>query len=138
VADSLNLDATSAGELTIYIPKLPTLKFDSDKGSELKVSFDGPFKLSALDATILKSCYLNITSCQFESVSLKSKEKLNLQIETSTIKSLNLNLPKHSEIELNYSNIIAQNFNLGDSCSVKITGNYNDKVVAGKYYGETL
>jgi hypothetical protein len=133
VGDSLNLDAINAGEITIITPNLPIMKFNSDKGSELQVYIEKSILNKNIEATFLKTCSFIIGGGKFENVSIKSNESLKLQIEDCEIKKLSLNLPKHSEIALNYSSILTKNFVLADSCSVNITGNYS-----GEYYGKII
>lgn len=137
MGDSLNLDGRNAGEMTIFLPKLPKLTFDSNKGSELYVYLEYSFKAGLLDAKFLKACHFTITGSQLENLKINSNESLQLILENCDIKNLDLNLPKRSEITMNYSNIGSQNFILGDSCSVKVTGKYTN-AIPGKYYGTTL
>lgn len=135
--DSLNLDARNAGEMTVFTPKLPKLSFNCDKGNDLQVFIDNSFKSDSLDAKIINSCNFIIGGSKFENINLVSYKKIKLILEDCEIKSLNLNLPKHSEIELNYSKIGSKNFVLGDSCSVKTSGK-DSGVIQGKYYGTIL
>ena len=134
VGDSLNLDGRNAGEMIINTANLPKLTFDSEKGSELYVYINEFFNSSLLDVQFIKACHFTIIGSQFERAKIKSNESLQLILENCDIKNLNLNLPKRSEITLNYSKIGSKNFNLGDSCSVKVTGNYPG-AIPGQYFG---
>ncbi len=136
VGDSLNIDARAAGEIIIFTPNLPIMNFDCELGSDLEVAIEQSFGAN-INANFAKTCNFIIKGGNYEAVNVTSKENLNFQIENCKINKLNLNLPKHSNIELNYSTILAQNFILADSCSVKITGK-NSGILEGKYYGTIL
>lgn len=139
IGDSLNLDGRNAGEITIYLPKLPILKFQTIQSSQnegLEINFDNSFKNGDLIAKMSNYVYVKLDASNFENVNISSKENIKIELYNSDIKNFNLNLPKHSEIEINYSKIGSKNFILADSCSLKITG--KNEAIPGKYYGTVL
>ena len=84
---------------------------------------DSTFQSGDFVVTSLKNSFIGFKKCRFDKVDIQSKEKAEISMEGSEIKLLNLRLPKHSTLNLNYSTILAKNMVLGDSCNVNIIGN---------------
>ena len=84
---------------------------------------DSTFQSGDFVITSLKNSFIGFKKCRFEKVDIQSKNKATISIQGSKIKLLNLLLPKHSTLNLNYSTILTKNIVLGDSCSVNIIGN---------------
>jgi hypothetical protein len=99
------------------------------KGSNLpnrdvgNIIIDSAFQTGNFVVTSLKNTNVEFRKCRFDKVDIQSKEKAEISMEESEIKLLNLILPKNSMLNLDYSNILAKNIILGDSCNVTVTGN---------------
>ncbi len=125
--DMANLRIGDIGNVTIYTPQLPTmsitkkLRLNYQDGTPIYI--DSTFQSGDFVITSLKNSSVEFRKCHFDKVDIKSKEKTEISMKESEIKLLNLTLPKHSILNLNYSNILAKNIILGDSCEVTITGN---------------
>ena len=121
--DTLNLNVGNINNITIYCPQLPIMTITKEDKDGTLVSVDSTFQSGDFVVTSLKNSFLEFKKCRFDKVDIQSKNKAEVFMEESEIKLLNLMLPKHSKLELNYSNILAKNIILGDSCEVNITGN---------------
>lgn len=125
--DTLNLKVGDISNVTVYSPKLPIMTFT--KGSNLpnrdvgNIIIDSAFQTGNFVVTSLKNTNVEFRKCRFDKVDIQSKEKAEISMEESEIKLLNLILPKNSTLNINYSNILAKNIILGDSCNVTVTGN---------------
>ena len=84
---------------------------------------DRTFQSGDFVVTSLKNSFIGFNKCRFVKVDIKSENKATISMEGSEIKLLNIVLPKHSTLNLNYSTILTKNIVLGDSCSVNIIGN---------------
>lgn len=125
--DMLNLKVGQIGNVTIYCPQLPIMTFIKKDRLNYKddtpIYIDSTFQSGNFVVTSLKNSNIEFRKCHFDKVDIQSKNKAEISMENSEIKLLNLSLPKNSELNLNYSNIITKNIVLGDSCEVTITGN---------------
>ncbi|MES2520558.1 MAG: hypothetical protein V4585_20760 [Bacteroidota bacterium] len=131
--DTLNLDVTKIGDITIFLPDFPITKF-IDKGEVAEenktinyddyrtVYVDSSFKSGNFVATFQQNGILNFTKCQLDKIDVKGKENLVLNIEKSSVKQLNLDLMKFSSLAINHSVIQSKNIVLGDSCNVSFSG----------------
>jgi hypothetical protein len=134
--DSLNLDITKLGEVTIFLPDFPQMNFIEKRAVMQKegvkvygepedykgIYVDSTFQSGNFMATFQKNTILNFYKCRFDKIDVKGQENVLLKIEKSDIKQLNLNLVKFSSLAINYSTIQAKNVVLGDSCNVSILG----------------
>jgi hypothetical protein len=134
--DSLNLDITKLGEVTILLPNFPQINFIEKRAVMQKggvqvygepkdykgIYVDSTFQSGNFVATFQKNTILNFYKSRFDKIDVKGHENVLLKIEKSDIKQLNLDLVKFSSLAINYSTIQAKNVVLGDSCNVSIVG----------------
>jgi hypothetical protein len=125
--DIVNLGVGDISNVTIYCPQLPIMTFtkkgdwrNKDAG---EIVVDSSFQSGDFVVTSLKNVNIEFKKSHFDKVDIQSKNKAEISMETCEVKLLNLSLPKHSELNLNYSSILSKNIVLGDSCSVIIVGN---------------
>jgi hypothetical protein len=125
--DTTNLKLGNIGNVTIYLPQLPIMSFAKKERLNYKddtqIYIDSTFQSGDFVVTSLKNSNVEFRKCHFDNVDIQSKNKAEISMENCEIKLFNLSLPKHSELNLNYSNILAKNIVLGDSCNVIIVGN---------------
>jgi len=124
--DMLNLKVGDINNVVIYCPELPIMNITKKDKDGTLISIDSTFQSGDFVVTSLKNSFLEFKKCRFDKVDIQSKNKAEIYVEESEIKLLNLTLPKHSKLELKYSNILAKNVILGDSCEVNITGNQSN------------
>jgi hypothetical protein len=131
--NTLNLDITKIGSVTIYSPNLPIMEFiDKSEREENKeeadfdnyrtINIDSSFVSGNFVATFPKNGILNFTKCQLDKIDVKGDGNLLVNIEKSSIKQLNLNLVKFSSLAINHSQIQSKNVVLGDSCNLSLSG----------------
>ena len=134
--DSLNLDITKLGEVTILLPNFPEINFIQKIAKPLKkeievygepeeymgIYVDSTFQSGNFVATFQKNAVLNFHKCRFDKIDVKGRESLVIKIEKSKVEQLNLDLIKFSSLAINYSTIQSKNIVLGDSCNVSILG----------------
>lgn len=131
--NTLNLDVTKIGDVTIFSPNLPITQFidkseQDDKNKETDydnyrtVYVDSSFTSGSFVATFQKNGNLNFTKCQLDKIDVKGKENLAVNIERSSVKQLNLDLVKFSSLAINHSQIQSKNVVLGDSCNLSLSG----------------
>lgn len=131
--DTLNLDVTKTGGVTIFTPNLPITQFfdvseqdDKNKGADYDdyrtVYVDSSFTSGNFVATFQKNGILNLKKCQFDKIDVKGKENLLVNIDKSQVKQLNLDLVKFSSLTINHSQIQSKNVVLGDSCNLSLLG----------------
>ena len=135
--NTLNLDVTKIGDVTIFSPNLPITQFldvseQDDKNKEVMtygdvetyrtISIDSSFTSGSFVATFQKNGNLNFTKCQLDKIDVKGKENLAVNIERSSVKQLNLDLVKFSSLAINHSQIQSKNVVLGDSCNLSLSG----------------
>jgi hypothetical protein len=131
--DSLNLDISKLGEVTIYLPNFPEMNFVEKleigkvraklpRENYKNIYIDNTFQSGNFVATFQHDVTLNFESCRFDKIDTKSSQNLVFRLTKSDIQQLNLNLGKSSLLDINYSSIEAKNLVLGDSCEVKIRG----------------
>lgn len=121
--DTLNLKIGDINNVTIYCPQLPVMAITKKDEDGTFIYVDSTFQSGDFVVTSLKNSFIGFKKCRFDKVDIQSKEKAEISMEGSEIKLLNLRLPKHSTLNLNYSTILAKNMVLGDSCNVNIIGN---------------
>jgi hypothetical protein len=125
--DTLNLKIGDINNVTIYCPQLPIMNLTkNDKESyrnDTPIYVDSTFQSGEFVAKLFQNSNIEFKKCHFDKVDIQSKARTEISMEESEIKLLNLSLPKHSTLSINYSNILAKNIVLGDSCSVIIIGN---------------
>ena len=125
--DMLNLKIGDINNVTIYCPQLPIMTFTKkvvkNERNDTPIYIDSTFQSGDFVVTSLKDSNVEFRKCRFDKVDIQSKGKAEISMEGSEIKLLNLSLPKHSTLNLNYSTILSKNIVLGDSCSVNIIGN---------------
>lgn len=125
--DIINLKVGDIHNVTIYCPQIPivsfTKKYKLNYRDDTPIYIDGTFQSGDFVATSLINSNIEFRKCRFDKVDIQSKEKAEISMEESEIKFLNLILPKNSRLNINYSNILAKNIILGDSCSISIIGN---------------
>jgi hypothetical protein len=121
--DMLNLKVGDINNVVIYCPELPIMTITKKDKDDTLISIDSTFQSGDFVVTSLKNSFLEFKKCRFDKVDIQSKNKAEIYMEESEIKLLNLTLPKHSKLELKYSNILAKNVILGDSCELNINGN---------------
>ncbi len=121
--DILNLKIADINNVTIYVPQLPIMTISKKDEDDTLIRIDSTFQSGDFVITSLKNSFIEFKKCHFDKVDIQSKNKATISMEGSEIKLLNLNLPKHSTLNLNYSIIFSKNIVLGDSCNVTITGN---------------
>lgn len=125
--DTTNLKLGNIGNVTIYLPQLPIMSFAKKErlnyGDDTPIYVDSTFQSGDFVVIALKNSDLEFKKCHFDRVDIQSREKAKISIYGSEIKLLNLILTKNSSLNLIYSNILAKNIVLGDSCDVNITGN---------------
>jgi hypothetical protein len=128
--DTTNLKLGNIGNVTIYLPQLPIMSFAKKERLNYKddtqIYIDSTFQSGDFVVTSLKNSNVEFRKCHFDNVDIQSKNKAEISMENCEIKLFNLSLPKHSELNLIYSNILAKNIVLGDSCEVNITGNQSN------------
>lgn len=125
--DTTNLKLGNIGNVTIYCPQLPIMTFaNRSKKDAGNIVVDSTFQSGEFVVTSLKNSSIEFRKCHFDKVVIQSENKAEISMENCEIKLLNLSLPKHSELNLIYSNILAKNIVLGDSCEVNITGNQSN------------
>jgi hypothetical protein len=125
--DMLNLKVGDIGNITVYTPQLPIMSF-TKKGISMnkdagEIVVDSSFQSGDFVIMSMKNSNVEFRKCRFDKVDIQSKEQAEISMGGTEIKLLNLTLPKHSTVNLNYSNILSKNMVLGDSCSVIIIGN---------------
>jgi beta-mannanase len=125
--DMLNLKVGDIGNITVYTPQLPIMSFTKNGNLRNKdageITIDSSFQSGDFVITSLKNTHIELRKCHFDKVDIQSKNKTDLLINESEVKSLNLILSKNSTLGIVYSNILSKNIVLGDSCNVSITGN---------------
>lgn len=125
--DMLSLRIGNISNVTIYTPILPILSFTkkniSNNNGVGNIVVDSSFQSGDFVVTSLKNSNIEFKKSHFDKVDIQSKTKTEILIDGGEVKSLNLTLPKHSTLEILYSNILSKNIILGDSCHVNITGN---------------
>ena len=125
--DILNLNIGNIRNVTIYCPQLPIMSFTKKNilnNQEIgEVVVDGSFQSGDFMVASLKNVNIEFRKCHFDKVDIQSKNKSAISMENCEVKLFNLSLPKNSELNLSYSNIISKNIVLGDSCSVVSVGN---------------
>ena len=121
--DMLNLKIGDIYNVTVYCPQLPIMTIEKKDKDGTLVYVDSTFQSGDFVVTSLKNSFLEFKKCRFDKVDIQSKNKTEISMENSEVKLLNLSLPKHSTLNLNYSTILTKNIVLGDSCSVNIIGN---------------
>jgi hypothetical protein len=125
--DILNLKVGQIGNITIYCPQLPMMTFANRyKKDAGNIVVDSTFQSGEFVVTSLKNSSIEFRKCHFDKVDIQSENKAEISMENCEIKLLNLSLPKHSELNLNYSKILTKNIVLGDSCSVIVIGNQSN------------
>jgi hypothetical protein len=125
--DMLNLNVGDIGNITVYTPQLPIMSFtkkgilmNKDAG---EIIVDSSFQSGDFVVTSLRNSNIEFKKCHFVKVDIQSKNKAEISMEGSEINLLNVSLPKHSTLNLNYSNILTKNVMMGDSSSLIIVGN---------------
>ena len=121
--DTLNLKIGDINNVTIYCAQLPVMAITKKDEDGTFIYVDSTFQSGDFVVTSLKNSFIGFKKCRFEKVDIQSKNKATISIQGSKIKLLNLLLPKHSTLNLNYSTILTKNIVLGDSCSVNIIEN---------------
>lgn len=121
--DTLNLKIGDINNVTIYCPQLPVMAITKKDEDGTFIYVDRTFQSGDFVVTSLKNSFIGFKKCRFVKVDIKSENKATISMEGSEIKLLNIVLPKHSTLNLNYSTILTKNIVLGDSCSVNIIGN---------------
>ena len=125
--DALNLSMGNISNVTIYMPQLPIMSFTKknilNNNGIGNIIVDSSFQSGDFVVTSLKNVNIDFRKCHFDKVDIQSKAKATVSMGGSEIKLLNLSLPKHSTLNLNYSTILSKNIALGDSCHVTIIGN---------------
>lgn len=125
--DIANLKIGNIANVTIYMPQLPIMTFTKkdrlNYRDDTPIYVDSTFQSGDFVVTSLKNSNIEFRKCHFDKVDIQSKGKTKISMEGSEVKLLNLMLPKNSTLNINYSNILAKNIILGDSCEVTITGN---------------
>lgn len=121
--DTLNLKIGDINNVTIYCAQLPVMAITKKDEDGTFIYVDRTFQSGDFVVTSLKNSFIGFKKCRFVKVDIKSENKANISMEGSEIKLLNIVLPKHSTLNLNYSTILTKNIVLGDSCSVNIIGN---------------
>ena len=120
--DILNLKVGDINNVTIYCPQLPIMTIAKKDEDGTLVYVDSTFQSGDCVITSLKNSFLEFKKCRFDKVDIQSKNKAEISMENSEVKLLNLSLPKHSTLNLNYSTILSKNIVLGDSCNFTILG----------------
>lgn len=131
--NTLNLDVTKIGDVTIFSPNLPIIQFidkseqgdknkDADYDNYRTINVDSSFTSGSFVATFQKNGILNLTKCQLDKIDVKGKENLAVNIERSSVKQLNLDLVKFSSLAINHSLIQSKNIVLGDNCNLSLSG----------------
>jgi hypothetical protein len=134
--DTLNLDISKLGEVTIHLPDFPVINFarkeiirykdnvaiDEAREDYRTIFVPKNFQSGNFIATFLNDAILNFDGCRFDKIDVKSQENVVFRLIKSDIQQLNLNLGKSSLLDINYSSIKAKNLVLSDSCEVKIRG----------------
>jgi len=125
--DTANFKIGDIGNVTIYLPQLPMMTFTKkdrkNSRDDTPIYIDSTFQSGDFVVTSLKNSNIEFRKCHFDKVDVQSKERAEISVEGSEIKLLNLSLPKNSTLNIIYSNILAKNIILGDSCEVTIIGN---------------
>ena len=125
--DILNLNIGNIRNVVIYCPQLPVMSFTKRSilnNQEIgEVVVDSSFQSGDFIVASLKNVNIEFRKCHFDKVDIQSKNKSAISMENCEVKLFNLSLPKNSELNLSYSNIISKNIVLGDSCSVVSVGN---------------
>jgi hypothetical protein len=125
--DMLNLNIGDIGNITIYSPQIPIMSFTKNGNLKNKdageIVVDSSFQSGDFVVISLKNSNVELKKCHLDKVDIQSKNKTDILINGSEVKSLNLTLPKNSKLGIVYSNILSKNIVLGDSCNVSITGN---------------
>jgi hypothetical protein len=125
--DTLNLKIGDINNVTIYCPQLPTMNLTKNEKESYRndtpIHVDSTFQSGEFVAKLFQNSNVEFKKCRFDKVDIQSNARTEISMEDSEIKLLNLSLPKNSMLNMNYSNILAKNIVLGDSCSVVITGN---------------
>ena len=125
--DILNLSVGNIRNVVIYCPQLPVMSFTKRSilnNQEIgEVVVDSSFQSGEFMVASLKNVNIEFRKCHFDKVDIQSKNKSVISMENCEVKLFNLSLPKNSELNLSYSNILSKNIVLGDSCSVISVGN---------------
>ena len=125
--DMINLSVGNIRNVIIYCPKLPVMSFTKkdvlNKQEIGEAVVDSSFQSGEFMVASLKNVNVEFRKCHFDKVDIQSKNKSAISMENCEVKLFNLSLPKNSELNLSYSNILSKNIVLGDSCSVVIVGN---------------
>ena len=131
--DTLNLNVTKIGGVTIFTPNLPITRFidvseQDDKNKEADyddyrtIFVDSSFVSGNFVATFQKNGNLRFYKCQLDKIDVNGKENLLVNIDKGQVKQLNLNLIKFSSLNINHSQIQSKNVVLGDSCNLSLLG----------------
>ena len=121
--DILDLKVGDINNVTIYCPQLPIMTIAKKDKDNTFIYIDKTFQSGDCVITSLKNSFVEFQKCRFDKVDIQSKNKAEISMENSEVKLLNLSLPKHSELNLNYSTILTKNIVLGDSSSMVVIGN---------------
>lgn len=131
--DTLNLDVTKIGSITIFSPNLPITQFidkskqeennkEADFDNYKTVHIDSSFVSGNFIATFQKNGNLRFYKCRLDKIDVKGKENLLVNIEKSSVTQLNFDLVKFSSLVINHSQIQSKNVVLGDDCSLSLLG----------------
>lgn len=134
--ESLNLDISKLGKVTIFLPDFPEMNFIEKRIIREKreievygepenyrnIMVDSTFQSGNFVATFFGNTNLFFTKCQLDKIDVKGKENVSLTLEASIIKQFNVDLVKSSTLSVNYSTIQSKNIVLGDYCSVNVVG----------------
>lgn len=121
--DTANFKIGDINNVTIYCPKLPIMTITKKDKDNTYIYVDSTFQSGDFVVTSLKNSFIELKKCHFDKVDIQSKNEAEISMKGSGIKLLNLSLPKHSTLNFSYSNILAKNIVLGDSCNINIIGN---------------
>jgi hypothetical protein len=140
--ESLDLDISKLGAVTIFLPDFPEMNFIRkskinqggfvlqesnsvayESHEERKgIMIDSTFQSGNFVATFQDAINLNFYKNQFYKIDVKGKENISLTIDNSQVKQLNVDLKKKSNLVINYSIVESKNLILDDDCSVNVIG----------------
>lgn len=125
--DTINLNIGNISNVIIYSPQLPIMSFSKrnilNNNGIGQIVVDSSFQSGEFMVASLKNINIEFRKCHFDKVDIQSKNKAEISMENCEVKLFNLSLPKNSELNLNYTNILSKNIVLGDSSNVSSIGN---------------